>query len=63
MNYLNVQVLDSADNHFKLLVKEVLHILHKKPSLNVQMNEQANYKIKTLIVANFARINDGVVAP
>ena len=63
MDYDNVEIIDSSDSNFRLLVKEMLHILKRRPSLNIQMNEQANYNIKTLIAANFARLVDGAGAP
>jgi hypothetical protein len=50
IDYDNVEILDSADNDHKLRIKELLHILQKKPLLNKQLNSQSNYDIKTLIV-------------
>ena len=56
MDYDNAEVIDSSDSNFRLLIKEMLHILHRRPKLNVQLGDQDNYTIKTLIVANYPRI-------
>ena len=40
----NIKILDRADNNFKLMLKEMLHINTKKPELNVQ--HAAAYKAK-----------------
>ncbi len=32
-------------------MKELLHILKRKPELNKQLNSQSNYDIMTLIIA------------
>ncbi len=53
MDYDNVEVLDHADTFTKLSVKELLHILKKKPSLNKQLNSQSSFEIKTLIVKEY----------
>jgi len=50
MDYKNVQVIDRASNDFKLRMKELLHILKKKPVLNKQMNAQSSFEIKTYII-------------
>ena len=63
MDYDNVEIIDSSDSNFRLLVKEMFHILDKKPSLNVQMNDEGNHNINTLIAANFARSVGGAGAP
>lgn len=51
MDYDNVEILDSADSDFKLQIKELLHILKRKPALNKQLNSQSNFDVKTLIIA------------
>jgi len=50
MDYDNVRVLDSADDNRKLCIKELLHILTRKPELNKQLGSQSNFEIKTLII-------------
>jgi hypothetical protein len=34
----------------KYMQLHLLHILHKKPELNKQLNPQSKYEIKTLII-------------
>ena len=36
MDYQNIEVLDRANTHMKILLKEMLHIQREKPTLNVQ---------------------------
>jgi hypothetical protein len=43
MDYGNIQVIDKASTDFKLRMKELLHILKRKPELNKQLNSQSNY--------------------
>jgi hypothetical protein len=50
MGYDKIQVIDRASLDFKAKMKELLHILHKKPELNKQLNPQSKYEIKTLII-------------
>jgi hypothetical protein len=50
MDYENISVIDRASNDFKLRMKELLHILKKKPALNKQINAQSKYEIKTFII-------------
>jgi hypothetical protein len=52
---------NKASTDFKLRMKELLHILKRKPELNKQLNSQSNYDIKTLIIAAYPqfRKNDG----
>ena len=59
MCYENVEILDSADSNFKLLCKELLHIVHQKPSLNKQLGAQSKYNIKTLIIAAYPKCANG----
>ena len=49
--YDNVQILDTVESNFKLEMKELLHIVSKKPSLNKQLNSQSKFNIRTLIIA------------
>ena len=48
-NFDRVEILDTADSDHKLRIKELLHILSRKPELNKQLNTQSTYEIKTLI--------------
>jgi predicted GIY-YIG superfamily endonuclease len=50
MNYDGALILDSADTDKKLEVKEALHILKKKPSLNKQLNSQSDFALKLLTI-------------
>jgi hypothetical protein len=50
MDYKNIKVIDKANSDFKLKMKELLHILKRKPKLNKQLNAQSKYEIKTLII-------------
>jgi hypothetical protein len=54
-------IIDKTSTVFKLRMKELLHILKRKPELNKQLNSQSNYDIKTLIIAAYPqfRKNDG----
>ena len=54
MDYATVEILDSAENDNKPRVKELLHILVQKPTLNKQLNSQSQYDIKTIIVEAYA---------
>ena len=49
-DFNDVEIVDRAETDFKLKVKELLHILRQKPSLNTQLNSQSSYNIKTLII-------------
>ena len=62
MSYDEVEVIDSADSNQKLEIKELLHIISEKPSLNKQLNEQSKFNIKTLIIAAYQQVN-GAGAP
>ena len=57
MAYDNVEILDRADSNFKLEIKELLHILSKKPSLNKQLNSQSKFNIRTLIIAAYPHLS------
>ena len=47
MDLDNVEIIDQAVNDTKLKIKELLHILKWKPSLNRQLNSQSDFDIKT----------------
>ena len=47
IGFEEVEILDSADNDTKLRIKELLHILKRKPELNKQLGTESNYEIKT----------------
>jgi predicted GIY-YIG superfamily endonuclease len=55
MAFSLVSVLDTADSDTKLKVKELLHILEKKPKLNEQLGSQSKYEINTLIVTKYTQ--------
>ncbi len=61
IDYENIEIMDKASTDLKLKMKELLHILKRKPELNKQLNSQSNYDIKTLIIAAYPqfRKNDG----
>jgi len=40
----NIEILDKADNNFKLMLKEMLHIIKHKPELNTQHASQNKNK-------------------
>jgi hypothetical protein len=58
MDYENVEILDQAESNFKLEMKELLHIVQHKPSLNRQLNAQSKFNIRTLIIAAYPRVNE-----
>ena len=60
IDYENIEIIDKADTDLKLRVKELLHILKRKPTLNKQLNSQSDYEIKTLIIQAYPqhRINN-----
>ena len=59
--YDNVEIIDRADSNFKLEIKELLHIVSKKPSLNKQLNSQSKFNIRTLIIAAYPHLVDEAV--
>lgn len=59
MDYDDVEIIDSADSNSKLLCKELLHIVKKKPSLNRQLGNDSSFNIKTLIIAAYPQSADG----
>ena len=52
IDYDNVQILDRADSDRKLQLKEVMHIDKRKPSLNIQLNSQTQYRIGVHIIGS-----------
>ncbi|CAF0958391.1 unnamed protein product [Brachionus calyciflorus] len=59
IHYDGIEIIDRADNNMKLQVKELLHILKQKPTLNKQLNAQSNYDIKTIIVKAYQQFREG----
>ncbi len=53
MDYENIEIIDKASTDFQLRMKELLHILKRKPELKKQLNSQSNYDIKTLIIVAY----------
>ncbi len=53
-NYDDVEVLDNAETEFKLRIKELLHILKRKPILNKQLGTNSKYEIKTILIRAYA---------
>ena len=53
----NIEIIDKADNNFKLMLKEMLHIIKHKPELNTQhASQNKNEKtfksqLNTIIIA------------
>ena len=58
IDFVNIEIVDRADNNLKLEVKELLHILSQKPSLNKQLNSQSDYDIKTIIVKAYQQFRE-----
>ena len=58
IDYDNIEVIDKADSDMKLRIKELLHILKRKPSLNKQLNSQSNHEIKTLIIQAYPQFRN-----
>jgi len=49
-DYKKVEIVDTADTDMKLRIKELLHILSRRPELNKQLGSQSSFEIKTLII-------------
>ena len=58
MDYDNVQIIDQASNDMKLKIKELLHIIQRKPSLNRQLNSQSSYEIQTLLIQAYPQFQN-----
>ena len=52
-DFNEVEILDTADSDRKLRIKELLHILSRRPELNKQLGLQSNYEIKTHIITAY----------
>ena len=53
IDYDNVSILDRADSDYKLRLKELLHIEHRNPTLNKQLNVQEDtYRIGVNIIGS-----------
>ena len=63
MAYDEIEVIDTADTKHKLEIKELLHIIKEKPSLNRQHNAQSKYNINTLIITAYQQLANGAGAP
>ena len=50
MDFENINIIDQASNDMKLKIKELLHIIQKKPKLNKQLSSQSSYEIQTLLI-------------
>ena len=58
IDYDGIEIIDRADNKMKIQVKELLHILNQKSTLNKQLNAQSNYTIKTIIVKAYQQFRE-----
>ena len=58
IDYDGIEIIDRADNNMKLQIKELLHILKQKPTLNKQLNSQSNFDIKTIIVKAYQQFRE-----
>jgi len=58
MDYDGIEILDKADTDLKLKIKELLHILKRKPSLNKQLNSQSDFDIKTIIIQAYPQFRN-----
>ncbi len=56
IGYSDTKVIDTGDNELKLCIKELLHIIKKKPKINIQLGEKSGYNIKTIIVASYEQL-------
>ena len=51
IDYENIQVIDKADTHKKVMLKKMLHIQKEKPTLNIQKGSS----LFTLILGKSSR--------
>ena len=63
MAYDDVEIVDTAESNLKLEIKELLHIIKEKPSLNKQLNARSKFNIKTLIIAAYQQTVNEAGAP
>ena len=54
-NYEEAEIVDTAENDQKLLIKELLHILSRRPTCNKQLGSQSSYEIKTILIKAYAQ--------
>jgi hypothetical protein len=59
VDFNKVEILDSAENDMKLRIKELMHILSRRPELNIQLGSQSSYEIKTLIINAYPQFRTG----
>ena len=52
IDFKGAKILDRADSDRKLQLKELMHIDKKKPSLNVQLNSQSEFRINVNIIGS-----------
>ena len=52
IDFKGATILDRADTNHKLEVKEILHIDKLKPTLNVQLNSQSEFRLTTRIIGS-----------
>ena len=52
IDFDGIKILDRADSDPKIKVKKILHIDKKKPSLNIQINSQTEYRYNVNIVGS-----------
>jgi predicted GIY-YIG superfamily endonuclease len=58
IDYENIEIIDKADNDLKLKIKELLHILKQKPTLNKQLNSQSDFDIKTILIQAYPQFRN-----
>ena len=58
IDYENAEIIDTASSDMKLGIKELLHILRSKPSLNKQLNAQSDFDIKTLLIQAYPQFRE-----
>ena len=58
IDYENAEIIDTASSDMKLRIKELLHILRSKPSLNKQLNAQSDFDIKTLLIQAYPQFRE-----
>ena len=52
IDFDGIKILDRADSDPKIKVKDILHIDKKKPSLNIQINSQTEFRYNVNIVGS-----------
>ena len=61
IDYRNPEIIDTATNDLKLRIKELLHILNRKPVLNKQMNAQNDFNIKIILIKAYGEQHQELV--